>query len=93
MCPSCSGTGEVKSSLLLMDTIEEKLDYLINEKLERDITICTHPFVYSHITRGLPSIRVNWFSKFKKWIKIRSMTSYEFLEYRFFDSNDDELTF
>lgn len=93
MCPSCSGTGEVKSSLLLMDEIEEKLDYLINEKTERDITICTHPFVYSHITKGLSSIRVNWFSRFKKWVKIRSMSSYAFLEYRFFDSNDDELTF
>ena len=91
-CPSCLGTGEVRSSVLLIDEIEDKLNYFINDNKNDEITICVHPYIYSHITKGLPSIRMNWFAKFKKWVKIRPMTSYGFLEYRFFDSSDDELT-
>ena len=90
-CPSCLGTGKVRSSVLLIDEIEDKLNYFINDNKSDEITICVHPYVYSHITKGLTSIRMNWFAKFKKWVKIRPMTSYGFLEYRFFNSSDDEI--
>ena len=69
----------------------EKGQLLYALEIKNHIPICVHPFVYSHITIGLSSSRVTWFSKFKKWIKVRPMSSYGFLEYRFFDAKDDEL--
>lgn len=90
-CPACSGSGKIKPSVILLDEIENNLRYLIQEQNERFLSIKVHPFIYAYLTKGLLSIRVKWFFKYKKWIKLSPSNSYHFLEYRFFNKLDDEI--
>jgi len=90
-CPTCDGTGEIRSSIMLIDEIENNLSYLIHDQNEAHLTLALHPYLYSFITRGFPSLRVKWYLKFKKWIRLQEMTSYYLLEYHFFNKKGDEL--
>lgn len=90
-CPVCDGTGEIKPSIVIIDEIENHIRYLVNEQNEKDLKLAVHPFLYAYLTRGLWSYKWKWFLRFKRWISIRSMKSYHFLEYHFFNKADDEI--
>ena len=90
-CPVCSGSGQIKSSYILVDDIENNLNYLIQEQNERTLTLAVHPFIAAYLTKGIRSIRVKWFMEYKKWIKIREVKNYHLLEYQFFNGNDDPI--
>ncbi|HPI53677.1 MAG TPA: Rne/Rng family ribonuclease [Chitinophagaceae bacterium] len=89
-CPSCEGSGKVRSSQLLLDDIEKHVKYLkanINTELELHV----HPIVKSHLTKGLL-----WKSIYTKWkkqygpFKIVEDAGFEFIQYKFFDASSGE---
>ncbi len=90
-CPACNGTGKIKPSIIYIDEIESNLRYLIREQNEQSLTLRVHPFIHAFLTKGFLSIRMKWFLKYKKWIRLYPSTSYHFLEYRFFNKLDDEI--
>ena len=90
-CPVCDGSGQIKASIILIDEIEKFIGYLIKEQNQPYIKMTIHPYLYAYLTKGLFSIRFKWLFRFKKWIKIFPMSSYHFLEYHFFDKNDEEI--
>jgi len=90
-CPVCNGTGEAKPSVLIIDEIENNLRYLNEEQNEKTLIIRVHPFVHAHLTAGFPSLRLKWMFRYRCNIKIKSLPSYHFLEYHFFNKNNDEL--
>ncbi len=90
-CPSCDGSGQVKSSIMLIDEIENNVRYLLRDQNEKNLTLAVHPYVYSFLMKGFPSIRLKWIFKFKRWIKIKPASAYHFLEYHFFNQQEDEI--
>lgn len=52
-CPACGGTGEIKASIVLMDDIENNLNYILQEQNEKGITLCVHPYIQAFITKGI----------------------------------------
>ncbi len=90
-CPVCDGSGKIKPSIIFTDEIEKNIKYLLHDQNEPQLTLSLHPYLCAYLTKGLFSIQKKWYLKFKKWIKIRSMPSYHFLEYHFFDKNNDEI--
>ncbi len=90
-CPVCDGSGEIKASIILSDDIENNIKYLLQQQNEKYLKMCIHPYIYAYLTKGIFSIRFKWFLKFKKWIRIIPMSSYHFLEYHFFNKEDDEI--
>jgi len=90
-CPTCQGTGEVQASILLIDQIENNLRYILLNQNKKKVTLALHPFLAAYFTTGLPSPRMRWMMKFGKYVRIRSVSSYAFLEYHFFDASDDEI--
>lgn len=90
VCPTCEGTGKISSALVLEDEIEKNLSYLIMQK-HKKLTIEVHPILYAYLTKGLPSRRMKWQWKFKQKIKIRPNTSFHLIEFRFFDSMNEEI--
>ncbi len=91
-CPSCNGSGKVTSTLLLIDEIENRLNYLITHQ-HKNLTIFVHPIVYSHLTKGIFSIAFKWNRKYKTKIKVKSNSDYYFTEFHFFDAHDEEIKF
>ncbi|NTW31099.1 MAG: Rne/Rng family ribonuclease [Bacteroidetes bacterium] len=90
-CPVCDGTGEVKASIVLVDDIENNIKYLLLQQNEKYLKMCANPYICAYLTKGIFSIRLKWFLKMKKWIRIVPMSSYHFLEYHFFNQDNDEI--
>jgi ribonuclease G len=88
-CPTCQGSGEIQASILLEDEIENNLRYLIEEQNEKSISLSLHPFLASYFTKGIISKQVKWLLKYKIWIKVKSVTSYSFMEYHFFHRTEE----
>lgn len=80
-CPTCRGTGKIEASLLLMDQINNKVEYLMNNDIK--FTLIVHPFIESFIKKGIISKQVQWFIEYKKWIKVRPSENLALTEFKF----------
>ncbi len=90
-CPSCGGTGEIKPASMILDQIENNIRFLTQDQNEPYIKIALHPYIHAYLTKGLSSVRMKWYFKFRKWIRLKPINSYHFLEYHFFNKSDDEI--
>ena len=90
-CPLCSGTGEITPSIILINELENKLKYITSRPEKGKITLCVHPYIAAYLTKGVLSPSRKWQWKYKKIIKIKSDSSYTFLEYHFIDSDNKEI--
>lgn len=88
-CPVCKGTGEINTSVTVIDEIETNLKYLLRDQNETNLSVGVHPFIASHLTKGLLSFQLRWFWKYKKWIRIRAEKKFHILEYCFYNKNND----
>jgi len=92
ICPSCNGTGKVSPTLLLVDEIENRLNYLVTHQ-HKNLTISVHPILYSHLTKGIFSISWKWNRKYKTRIHVKANSDYYLTEFHFFDSHEEEIKF
>jgi len=90
-CPACGGTGEIRSSIVLLDDIESNLGFILREQNEKSVTLCVHPYIGAYIRSGIVSKRLKWLFKYGKWIKLRTVSSYHLTQFRFFNSKDEEI--
>lgn len=93
VCPTCNGSGKVQPTVLLTDEIERDLVYLLTNKSISKVNLSVHPYVHAYLTKGLPSIRMKWYFRYKKWVNIRMDSNFALTEYRFFDIAEDEIRF
>lgn len=93
-CPSCGGSGEVQSTLLLIEEIENNIRYIAQQLKVKKLAIHLHPFIEAYLNKrkGLfSSVRKEWVNKYKCSIDIMPSASYSFLAYKFFDAKGDEI--
>ncbi|MBN2614851.1 MAG: Rne/Rng family ribonuclease [Bacteroidales bacterium] len=90
-CPVCNGTGQIKSSITIVDDIENNLEYLLRDQNLNRLTLGVHPFIYAYLTKGKLPKQWKWFWEYKKWVKIKEMKNQHMLEYHFFDQNQEEI--
>ena len=88
-CPTCSGTGSIVSSVMIVDNIEKHLDHLFATAPYKQITIVTNPYLAAYLLKGVPSMRMKWYFKYKKWVNVKSDIKYGMLAYSFFDKNNE----
>ncbi|MDD3740038.1 MAG: Rne/Rng family ribonuclease [Bacteroidales bacterium] len=93
-CPCCKGSGKIAASINLTDEIENALKFTIKKKQLSRVIIKTHPFVSAYLNDGVfKSVRKSWQKTHNCKIKVVPMMSYTYMEYHFFDSNDEELIY
>lgn len=91
-CPTCKGSGEIASSVVLMDEIENRLKYLIHNMNMKGINLHVHPYIAAFITKGfLKSKRFQWAMKYKRFVKVTPVTSFHYGDYKFFNSANEEI--
>ena len=90
VCPSCTGTGKISSTLILEDEIEKNLSYLIMQK-HIQLTVEVHPILFAYLTKGFPSKRMKWCWKYKQKIRIKQNSNYHLTEFHFYDNTDEEI--
>ncbi len=93
-CPTCDGTGEITNSIVIVDEIENRLKYFLeNMNMKGSISIEVHPYIYAYFTKGFfNSIRFKWLLKYKRWIKIHAVNSLHFGQYRFLNASGEEIS-
>jgi ribonuclease G len=91
-CPTCSGTGEISPSILLVERIENTLADLMNSHKIKRIILKLHPYVAAFVEKGLiKSLKRIWQKRYKCKIKIVPISSYDFLQFRFFDEQGKKI--
>ena len=91
-CPTCAGTGKIKSSLLFTDTLESKINVMVNKLNMRHFTLHVHPFVAAYINQGFFSIRRQWQWKYGRGVKIIANQQLAYLQYAFYDPSGEEIS-
>lgn len=90
-CPVCHGTGKAEAAILLIDKIEDKLEYLAKEKKARFVELKVHPFIEAYLTKGWFSLRWRWAKKYRIRLKVLGVPSYYIYEYKFFNRFNREI--
>lgn len=90
-CPSCFGKGEVQSSILFTDKLEEKIEYLVDHLKIKKFIMYVHPFVEAYIKKGIFSIYGGWRRKYGRGVKVVADQSLAYLQYRVLDSDKNEI--
>jgi ribonuclease G len=86
-CPTCHGTGKIKSSILFTDQLESKIDRLVNQIGIKRFTLHVHPYVAAYINQGVFSLKIRWQMKYGLGIRVVPSQKLAFLQYEFYDSN------
>lgn len=90
-CPSCMGTGKMRSSYLFTDTLENRIDYLVHQLGKKKFQLYVHPYVYAYIHRGFPSLSMKWHMKYGMGFRIIPSQQNAFLQYIVKDSDGEEI--
>ena len=86
-CPTCFGKGTIKSSFLFTDTLESKIDTLVNKIGIRKFYLHVHPYVAAYINQGIFSLKLQWQMKYGLGVRIISSQKLAFLQYEFYDAD------
>ena len=90
-CPTCFGKGTIKPSILFTDTLESKIDYLVNKLGIKKFKLHIHPYVAAYVNQGLVSLKRQWQLKYGFGIKVIPNQKLALLQYEFYDSNGEEI--
>ena len=90
-CPTCFGKGKIKPSILFTDTLESKIDYLVNKLKMKRFTLHIHPYVAAYVNQGIVSLKRKWQMKYGFGIKVIPNQNLAFLQYKFYDVFGEEI--
>lgn len=90
-CPTCNGTGKIKSSILFTDQLERKIDRLVNKVGIKKFYLHVHPYVAAFIDKGFISLGLKWKLKYGFGIHIVPSQKLAFLQYEFYDTKGNFL--
>lgn len=85
-CPTCFGTGKIRSSLLFTDLLERKIAQLVNKVGIKKFYLHVHPYVAAYINKGVVSLKMKWQMKYGLGVKIVPSQKLAFMQYEFYDN-------
>ena len=85
-CPTCFGTGKIRSSLLFTDLLERKIEQLVEKIGIKKFYLHVHPYVAAYINKGIVSIKMRWQLKYGLGVRIVPSQKLAFMQYEFYDN-------
>lgn len=92
LCPTCQGSGKIKSSVSVINNIRNDVKFLSQEQNEKNLTLITHPFVHAYLTKGFfkkPYYKLQ--KDFGVKLHIKSANDLAVTEYNFINSSGDKI--
>ena len=86
-CPTCFGSGKIRSSLLFTDLLERKIDQLTNKIGINKFYLHVHPYVAAYINEGFISLKRKWQMKYGFGVKVVPSQKLALMQYEFYDNN------
>lgn len=83
--------GEILAPIVVVEKMEETIRTIM-QKEKGKLYLHVHPFVEAYLTKGIGSIQMKWFLKYRKWITIIPRDSFKYLEYKLYNSKKQELS-
>lgn len=91
-CPTCGGTGTIGASILIEDTIEQLVEYLITKQNEKGFTITLHPYLYAYFTKGgWFSRQAKWFFKYRRRVRLKADVAFGLTQYAVINRQGEEI--
>ena len=90
-CPTCQGTGQIKSSFLFHKVLEGKIKFLYYRLGMKQFTLHVHPYVAAYLNQGILSLHRKWQFKYGFGVKVIPSQKLAFLQYEFYDKNGQEI--
>jgi len=90
-CPTCAGSGKAQPPILFPELVKSELSMLIGEHHPSKLEVALHPFVATYLRKGFNSEERKWRKELGCKIKINSVESLHFLEYRIYNEQGEEL--
>ncbi|MCC7298242.1 MAG: Rne/Rng family ribonuclease [Bacteroidia bacterium] len=87
ICPSCNGSGRIENSVQLIDRLENNVVYLWENMNHKNLTLRAHPMVISYIRQGIPSLRMKWWLKYRRWLKLVPEIGFQVTKLEFQDTD------
>lgn len=85
-----NAAGEILAPIVIVERMGEAIRNIM-QKEKGKLYLHVHPFVEAYLTKGLHSIQMKWFLKYKKWVTIIPRDSFKYLEFRLYNSKKEEL--
>ena len=92
VCPVCHGTGKAEAAILIIDKIEDQLEYIAREKKCKNIVLKVHPCVGAYLKKVFFSLRLKWAFRYRISLKVIDVPSYYIYEYHFYNQYKREIT-
>lgn len=89
-CPTCGGTGKIMPSILFTDSLETKIDFLVNKLGIKRFRLYVHPFVAAYINQGIFSVKRRWQMKYGFGVKVLPNQKLAYLQYAFHNMKGEE---
>ena len=89
VCPTCHGTGTITASILVTDSIEQSLEFILMKQNQKGLQIQLHPYLHAFFTKGLYSRQMQWFVKYKQWVTLQIDSSLGITDFRFLTKAGD----
>ena len=90
-CPTCQGTGQIKSSFLFHKVLEGKIKFLYYRLGMKRFTPHEHPYVAAYLNEGIFSLRRKWQLRYDLGVKVIPSQKLAFLQYEFYDKDGQEI--
>ena len=91
VCPACGGTGRVEPTVLLDRKLENQIQFLVEDRGVKHITLRVSPYVASYLCAGFLSLRRRWAWRYKISLKVVADQSLGMIDVRFLDKSGELL--
>ena len=90
-CPVCHGKGKIQPSVLFTETLESKIETLVNTIGVKRFKLHVHPYVAAYINQGMISLFRKWQFRYGMGIRVIADQKLSYLEYHFYDKDGNEI--
>jgi ribonuclease G len=88
-CPSCNGTGKINASIIITDEIARDLEFILQSMPNAHLNMKVHPFIEAFLKKNFFKQQINWYFKYKRWVKVQGVPSLPITTYKFYDGDDE----
>lgn len=92
-CPSCRGTGKLQSSMIVLDEIDNNVDFIMRQNKEKRLTVKVNPFVEAYLKKGFWNKPIQWFFKYRRKIKVLGVREIPFNSVIYLNTKGEEIKF